>query len=192
MKRVFTLLAGLVLCVSPLVLAQPEEAPLGIFTHAATLTDGFAFPEDQSYSNGAYTIIASGNDVWNNSDGAYYACKEISGSFVVTADFEWNRMVQPEQDFTAGNEWMKMGIMFRAEADNAASQHAYAILRRDYGTDLQWRDTAGGSSGDSGLIAKGATELNTIRLQRSGNTFVAYRKQADGTFKQIGSHTNDT
>ncbi|MEW6238485.1 MAG: sugar-binding protein [Candidatus Omnitrophota bacterium] len=186
MNKKITFLTCLVLLTVPNVYSQP----LGIFTDQTGIGDegmGAA-----SFANGVYKIEASGSDIWNNADGCYYVYKEVEGAFIIEGDLEWGDQIIPGGGPDAGNDWKKLGFMVREDPNAAGSRHVTAILRKDYGSDVQFRETKDGASGETpGLTAKGAADTNTIRLMRVFNGFTMMRKQTDGSYKTIGSKQMD-
>lgn len=185
MKKGFVLILAVLLGMSTVTWAQDiSDVDLGEFTDQASYTDNNTFPEDQKYdaATQTYEISGGGNDIWNNSDGFYFVYKKVTGDFIASADVAW--VGEPG----AGNEWKKMGIMAREDVTDAGSRHAISMLRRDLGSDLQFRNAAGGASGENpGLQPKKSDETDTIYLMRKGDSFTMFRGLTNGGLRQIGT-----
>jgi len=189
----FTVLSCLlILGLCPSTYAQfIEEIPLGIFTHQASYGNDWGMFDLNKFSNGTYEVLGSGSDIWGNSDNFMFVYKEITGSFIMSADLKWGDQDTPGGGPTAGNEWKKMGLMIREDAEANGSRHLFAMLRNDLQADFQGRaDAADGSSAEfPALIAKAADDIDTVQLIRSGSAFSMNRKKADGSWKSIGTKT---
>lgn len=181
----------LILGLCPATFAQfIEEIPLGIFTHQASYGNDWGMFDLNKYSNGTYEVLGSGSDIWDNSDNFMFVYKEITGSFIMSADLKWGDQDTPGGGPTAGNEWKKMGLMIREDSEANGSRHLFAMLRNDLQADFQGRNTVnGGSSEFPALVAKAADDIDTVQLIRSGSAFSMNRKKADGSWKPIGSTT---
>lgn len=171
------------LAIAPLAFSQ-----VGVFTGEATVGDDGGAGQ-ASFSGGVYTIDGSGNDIWNQSDGFYWVYKEVTGSFSATVSLAWNEAGAIRG--AAVNDWRKMGFMVRPEPDNIAGMHVAAILNNALNADLAWRDANNTNAADAGENGKTANDTDTIRLVRVFNNFSLLRKQTDGSFRTIASHTVD-
>ncbi len=191
MKKSFVLVFGLMLCVSPMSFSQYifEDAPLGDFTNQASYGNDWADPEYNSYADGAYEVLGSGSDIWDAADNFFFVYKEVEGSFIMTADVAWGDQEIPGGGPVDGNEWKKMGLMAREDAESNGSRHAFALLRRDLLGVLDYRAEADAASLDVSQIAKAAGQTDTIQLVRSGDTFSMFRGTETGEFVSLGSTT---
>ncbi len=193
MKNRFAVIMGLLLCSVPIAFSQP----LGDFTDQAIIGDNWSLPDDNSYVDGVYEILASGTDIWDTADNFTFVYKEVTGNFMATCDANWGPQEIPGDDPTnihAGNEWKKMGIMARdsiADPYEPGARHAMCILRNDDAADVQARPTQGGSSVNIGITSKTAADTNVIRLVRIGDTFTMYRGTVNGGFNVVGSQVVD-
>ncbi len=168
MKKSFVLLAGLLLCISPLCFGQ-----VGIFENqgdigAVDAAGSVEFDEAEDM----YVVQASGADIWNTADEFFFVYNEMTGPFTIKA----NVYCLPE----AGEPtWAKAGLMVRNNL-TAGSSHGFAMIRAQ-GNDLgpQWRATQGGSgaSDDSKIIGGIEGEYiqgGDIELERFGKTLNFY------------------
>jgi phosphatidylserine/phosphatidylglycerophosphate/cardiolipin synthase-like enzyme/regulation of enolase protein 1 (concanavalin A-like superfamily) len=120
------------------------------------------------FSNGTFTVKASGADVWGAADAFHYAYQPWSGDGSIVARVA---------GVTNTSAWAKAGVMFRASLD-AGSAHAFMLVSAANGVSFQRRPTAGGTSVSTNVA--GVTPPRWVRLDRSGNTFTAYYS-SDGT-----------
>ncbi len=128
-------------------------------------------------SNGGFTVIGSGNDIWDTADAFRFLYVPVSGNFSITA-----RVVSVQNT----DPWAKAGVMIRANL-NANSPNAFIAVTPGNGVTFQTRSTAGGTSGfnnTTGLVAP-----YWVRLVRSGNTFTASRSVNGTSWIQQGSAT---
>jgi fibronectin type 3 domain-containing protein len=128
-----------------------------------------------SYSNGTFTMVASGSDIWNTADEFGYVYVPVNGDCTVTAQ------VASLQNVNAST---KAGVMIR-ETLAAGSKYAAAVMTPGGSFLFQYRDSTDGSA------AQGASSSRTIpywvRLVRSGNTITAYRSSSGSRWSQVGS-----
>ncbi len=186
MAKKISFIIGVVLFVSPLSFAQ-----LGIFTDEISVGDD-AWLGQASFDNGVYTIEASGSDIQGTADGMYFIWQEISGSFIIECDLAWGDQIEPAGAPDTGNDWKKMGPMIRAlPADDAGAANILGLLRRDLAADLQWREDTGGETNNAGEQVKSGVETDTLRMVRMLDTVTLMRKQQDGSYRTVGSHTLD-
>jgi len=118
-------------------------------------------------SNGTWTIVGDGADIWYTSDEFHYAYFPLSGDGFIEA-----RVLEP--GFTGGSdEWSKAGVMIR-ESTEANSKHVYMAVNRNTGAShfmaLQGRPNTGDESFST---HSGSTQPYPVwvRLTRAGNTF---------------------
>jgi regulation of enolase protein 1 (concanavalin A-like superfamily) len=117
--------------------------------------------------NGAFTVGASGHDIWDNADDFRFVYKSLSGNGSVTVKVE---------SLVNTNAWAKAGVMIR-ESLNADSTMAYMIQSFSSGASFGWRQTTGGTCGSqtqTGIVAP-----QWVKLTRTGNAFTA-QYSADG------------
>ena len=117
-------------------------------------------------SNGTWTVIGDGADIWGASDAFHYAYTSIIGDGEIIA-----RVVD---NGTGSNTWAKGGVMIR-ETLQANSKHVMAVITDSDGGGIanQARPTTGGSSVSfHGDIT--ASPPHWVRLVREGDMITAY------------------
>jgi hypothetical protein len=134
-------------------------------------------PGSAVFSEGAFTVRGSGDDVWGTRDAFQFAYRSLAGDGSFTA-----RVAA-----IAGTEaWTKTGVMIRASTSDDAA-HAFVIVSQGKGIAFQRRPADGGvsvhTSGGQG------TAPAWVRLVRAGNTITAYRSDNGSDWFVIGSDT---
>jgi F5/8 type C domain/Fibronectin type III domain len=133
------------------------------------------FPGSACYSNGVFTLTASGDDIWNTSDSFRFAYKTMSG------DGELLGRVTSMDDT---DPWNKTGVMIR-ESLNPGSRHAMVVLSSGNGVAYQNRTTTDALAHEEGIIAT-AKAPYWVRLVKKGSVYTGYAS-ADGiTWTQLG------
>ncbi|QEH37254.1 Legume lectin domain protein [Aquisphaera giovannonii] len=120
-----------------------------------------------TYSNGTFTVNASGYDIWNNYDEFHYVSQPRNGDLVAIA------RVGSMSDTSA---WAKAGIMVRDGLDPSAS-FAFIFVTPGNGVDFQYRDGAGTDAQWNGYLPVAAPQW--VMMIRSGNTYEGFTS-ADG------------
>jgi regulation of enolase protein 1 (concanavalin A-like superfamily) len=117
--------------------------------------------------NGAFTIGASGHDIWDNADDFRFVYKRLNGngSIQVKVDSLFN-----------SNGWAKAGVMIRDNLD-AGSIMAYMIQSVSNGVSFGWRTIPSGTCGSA--TQAGIVAPRWVKLTRTGNAFTA-QYSADG------------
>ena len=114
------------------------------------------------YSNGIFTLKASGNDIWDIADQFHFAYSVLQGdgSFVV-------RISSMDQS----NQWNKCGIMIR-ESTDPGSRHAFIALTSGNGVAFQFRQ----NTNDYSVNANNGqfTAPYWLKLVKQGSTYSAY------------------
>ncbi|MCU0916148.1 MAG: discoidin domain-containing protein, partial [Planctomycetes bacterium] len=87
--------------------------------------------------NGAFTVGASGHDIWDNADDFRLVYKQLTGNGSVTVKVE---------SLTNTNAWAKAGVMIRNDL-TAGSTMAYMIVSWSSGASFGWRQLADGTCG---------------------------------------------
>jgi len=132
-------------------------------------------------SNGTWTVIGDGADIWGTSDAFHYAYVPLIGDGEITA-----RVVD---NGTGSNTWAKGGVMIR-ETLTANSKHVMAIITDSDGGGIafQGRPTAGGSSVSfHGDIT--ASPPHWVRLVREGDMVTGYHSD-DGVDWELFTDTS--
>ncbi|MCU0913103.1 MAG: discoidin domain-containing protein [Planctomycetes bacterium] len=127
--------------------------------------------------NNAFTVSASGTDIWNNGDQFRFVYKSLNGNGTITVRVD---------SIGNTNVWAKAGPMIRDNFD-AGARNACIVVTPGSGVSFQWRDTTNGASASSattGLVAP-----HWVRLTRTGNIFKAERSADGKTWTQQGVDT---
>jgi len=127
---------------------------------------------------GTYTMVASGEDIWGNSDQFHFAWKEHSGAASIIAKVE---SVENTHGFA------KAGVMIRdtLEADSA---NVALLITPENGVRFQFRNTAGGIT--DRFFEEGITAPQWVKLERTVGGLVRAYYSADGsTWTQLNLTT---
>jgi regulation of enolase protein 1 (concanavalin A-like superfamily) len=129
-----------------------------------------------SYANGTFTVMASGNWIWNFADGMNFAYQPLSGNGTIMA-----RLLSLQ----GGTSSESTGVMIRETLD-PGSAHAYAA----YGGGSFIYFTERPSTGAMSTLQTNSVAVTFpywVKLVRSGNNFSVY-SSADGVnWVQIGA-----
>jgi hypothetical protein len=166
-------------------------APVGTFaSHQDIGTPGNPAPTGSAtFSNGAYTLTASGSDIWDNNDHFQYVYEPLTGDGQIVA-----RVLTGA---TAPDYWTKAGVMFRTSLayDSANELMMYTPNTGHQEPVQQWRDGSGGGSGDTGNHPGnnvGIVAPVWLKLVRTGNTFTGYwapdSNGSPGTWTMLTEH----
>lgn len=157
---------------------QSAGGSLGIFegqTDVGSVTPPGTLNYDAA--NGAYTIKASGANLWATIDGFHFVWKKVAGDFALTAEMNF-----PDP---AGNPnpHRKAVLMFRQtlDADGVyvdAAQHGSGL------TALQYRRTRGATTQDIELNINAPRRL---RLEKRGDTFTMFLSMGDEPLHPVGA-----
>jgi hypothetical protein len=130
-------------------------------------------------ANSNWTIVGSGADIWDTSDGFHYVYQSLSGN---------GQIVARVTSITNTNAWAKAGVMIR-ETLTGGSEHAMMIITPGQGTDFQYRASTNGSSTSATTNGTGSSIAVPywVKLTRVGNTFTGYHSPDGSTWTQIGS-----
>jgi hypothetical protein len=128
-----------------------------------------------SYSNGKFTVIGSGNDIWNNSDEFRYVYVEAYKDCTVVA-----RVASVE----GTHGWAKAGVMIRDTLQSGA-EHASMFVTPANGVAFQYRSSTDGSSGNANTTGPSAPYW--VKIVRDGNTFTGYASPNGANWTKIGS-----
>jgi uncharacterized repeat protein (TIGR03806 family) len=159
---------------------------LGLRVHPPELPKGWASLDigavgvggEASYLNGAFNLLASGGDIWENADAFHFVSRPLAGDGVIIARVTAMQYTDP---------WAKAGVMLR-EGDAPNARYAFLAMTGQGGSTLQSRSaTDGPSASADGPEAK---PPHWLKLARSGDVFTGYLS-ADGTnWVAAGSVTN--
>ncbi len=138
---------------------------------------GPGFAGNASYSAGAFTMSASGTDIWGTSDQFHYVYQPWSGDGTIIARVASIQNTDP---------WAKSGVMIR-ETLAANSTFAMTILTPSNGVHFQRRVTTGAAGvGTPGALVAGPY---WVRLTRSGNVFTGYSSPDGIAWTLVGTDT---
>ncbi|CAA6676700.1 MULTISPECIES: DUF1800 family protein [unclassified Lentimonas] len=90
-------------------------------------------------SETAFTLEASGNDIWNSADEFHYAYQQLDGDGEIIARVD---------SLVLTNPWAKAGVMIRETLD-ANSANVISLISGSYGTRAQMRSVPRGRSSES-------------------------------------------
>ena len=128
---------------------------------------------------GAYTITASGADIWGGADEFFYISQPIYGDGGLTA-----RVVSVVDT----NGWAKAGVMFRDDL-TAGSEHASMAVTPANGVPFQGRANTDSDSGQWNTSAGGGRVAPYwVRVEKVGDTISGYRSIDGATWELVGSH----
>jgi uncharacterized repeat protein (TIGR03806 family) len=125
-------------------------------------------PGSVAYTNGTFTVNASGSDIWGDADAFHFVYQLMDGDASIVA-----RVVSIDDT----DPWAKAGVMIRETLD-AGSSHAFMAITAENGANFQRRVTPGGTSDNTAGDSVNAPYW--VRLVRSGDTFSGY-SSSDGT-----------
>jgi uncharacterized repeat protein (TIGR03806 family) len=132
-------------------------------------------PGDASYSGGSFTLVGSGDDIWNNADAFHYVYQPLNGDGQITA-----RVVAVQNT----DPWAKAGVMIR-ETLAAGSAHAMMVVTPGNGTAFQRRTATDGFSEHTAGPA--ATAPYWVRLNRAGETLTGSVSDNGTAWTPVGS-----
>jgi len=118
---------------------------------------------------GTYTMTASGEDIWGNSDQFHFAWKEHSGATSIIAKVESLDNTHP---------FAKAGVMIRDTLD-ADSPNVAVFITPENGVRFQYRDTSGGIT--DRYFAEGISAPQWVKLERTVGGLVRAYYSEDGT-----------
>jgi len=128
--------------------------------------------------NGAFTVSASGHDIWDNADDFRLVYKRLGGDGSITVKVE---------SLGNTNPFAKAGVMIRATLD-AGSMYAIVAVSPSNGTTFEYRpfpdDAAAAGAAWSGSAIKAPY---WVRLTRTGNSFNAETSPDGKTWTTSGT-----
>ncbi len=133
------------------------------------------FTEDPT---GTYTMVASGTDIWDNSDEFHFAFKQVSGASAIIAKVESLDNTDP---------FAKAGVMIRDTLE-PGSRNVALFITPENGVRFQFRNTTGGITDRS--FEEGITAPQWLKLERTVGGLVRAYYSADGnTWTQLNLTT---
>ena len=131
------------------------------------------------FENGAFSIDAAGDDIWNRSDQFHFVYRPVAGDVEIIARVD---------SFSAPHWWAKVGVMIRGGLA-ADAPHASALLSSENGIVFQRRTTGGDESASS--AGPWVTSPYWVRLVRAGTLVTAY-SSSDGARWELIESSNIT
>ena len=127
--------------------------------------------------DGAFTISASGRDVWDAADDFRFVSRPLRGDGDIIARVD---------SLEAVHRWSKAGVMIRG-GDSPGAPHAFMLVSGSKGLAFQRRLLEGGfsTSTDGGA----GTAPQWLWLSRRGDRFEAYAAVDGGTWRLVGVET---
>jgi hypothetical protein len=146
--------------------APGEVHPPGVCPATWRCTDiGGALPPGRDLlSNGTWSEVGGGGDIWGRADAFRFVSQPLSGDGTVTA------RVTSQQD---SDPSAKAGVMLRDSTEPGSAYYA-VFVTPGHGVAVQWRASAGGSSHQ--LLAPGGVPLylRVARYTTAGSEPVVY------------------
>jgi hypothetical protein len=132
--------------------------------------------------NNAFTMSASGTDIWNNGDQFRFAYKSLNGDGAIVARVD---------SIVNTNVWAKGGVMIRQSID-AGSTHAFMPITAGgagagNGASFQRRLTANGASTNDDKAAPAVAAPYWVKVERKGNSFTSSISPDGKTWTPLGT-----
>ena len=130
-----------------------------------------------TYSNGTFTVLGAGADVWYSSDAFNYA-------YMLLTDNAW--IVARVATVSDQAAWVKAGVMIRSSLDPSSAQ-AFMLVSHAKGTAFQRR-----TSFDGGSVSTPGAQVTApywVKLVRNGSTISGYESADGTTWTLVGSDT---
>ena len=125
-----------------------------------------------SLSSGVYTVRGAGADIYGTADSFHFASASLTGDGEIRARVA---------SLTNTGAWAKAGVMIReSNAPGARNAIVYTTpYETGNGSEVMWRETAGGTTTYFDGYAANPPPNNWVRLVRAGNSITGYLS-ADG------------
>jgi hypothetical protein len=117
---------------------------------------------------GTYTMVASGTDIWANSDEFHFAFKQFTGACAIIAKVESLENTDP---------FAKAGVMIRDTLE-PGSRYVALFITPENGVRFQYRNADGGTT--DRLFAEGITAPQWVKLERTAGGLVRGYYSEDG------------
>jgi fibronectin type 3 domain-containing protein len=132
---------------------------------------------NESCSNGVFTVIGGGADIWNTADACHFVYLPVTNNCTVIARVTSVPAIDP---------WSKAGVMMRASLSSNAV-NAFIAVTPSNGVSFQSRSSNGGQTGNDDTSAP--TAPYWVRLARSGSTFTGYGSPDGTNWTLVGTAT---
>lgn len=129
------------------------------------------------YSNGTYTVVAGGLDIWGTSDQFHYVYQPMTGDVEITARIA---------TFAGPDISSKAGVMIR-ESLSASAAHAFDLVST--GSGLAYQDRPLADAASEHLDGGSGRAPVWLRLLRTGTRLEAFRSPDGVTWSLIGTRT---
>jgi hypothetical protein len=130
-------------------------------------------------TNGTFTLVGGGADIWGTSDAFRYAYVPMTGDGYIEARVA--SMKDP-----AVNYYSRAGFQIRESTAVGSKQVSLMLHTTDAGVRLQYRTSTNGGTAET-LGPTDARAPYYLRLERSGNTFTAKVSPNGTTWTTVGS-----
>jgi TolB protein len=159
-KKVFNLLAGVLVGVCCAANSYAQNNPTGIFDSHSDI-GAVKHPGTAVYDakNQQYTVTGSGTNIWTDHDEFHFVWKRVKGDFILRTNAEFIEK--------GAEAHRKFGLMVRQSLDGK-SPHVNAVVHGDGLTSLQYRAHTADSTKEHRMAL---TAAGVIQLERRGNTY---------------------
>ncbi|MBV8951133.1 MAG: PQQ-binding-like beta-propeller repeat protein, partial [Actinobacteria bacterium] len=120
--------------------APPSACPTG-FT-CSDLGSANAVAGSQIYTNGTWTMDASGDDIWDVFDSFRFAYQPFPNDPANSPNGDGTFSAEVVSQSNVGGPWMKSGVMIRSGTDGGAPYYG-AFVTPSNGVVVQWRPSQG-------------------------------------------------
>jgi len=161
--------------------ASPKTNPVGMFEgHRDVGTVQHAGSVEFDAAKGAYTIAASGENMWLAKDAFHFAWKQVSGDVTLTADISFLG--------EGAQEHRKAVLMVRQNLEEDSS-YADVALHGNGLTSLQYRDQKGANTHE---IQASVSMPKRLRIVKRGAYFSMWLADEKGKFQLASGSTRLT
>lgn len=155
------------------------QNPVGIFENTSDVGNPkMSGSSEYNQQDQTYNIKGAGYNIWFGRDEFHFAFSQITGDFILTANFSFQGMgVDPHR---------KVGWMIRESLDDDAA-HISATLHGDGLTVLQWRTLKGAHMRDpQDEIFAPKANYQILQLERNGEYIIMRAAQVGEPLQVIG------
>jgi glucuronoarabinoxylan endo-1,4-beta-xylanase len=135
-------------------------------------------PGAESFSNGTFTILGSGSDIWGTADAFRYVYSTTNTTALT--------LIARVESVQAIDPWSKAGVMMR-DSLNANGANTFIAATPGNGVTFQYRSADGGSSANQTVA--GVKAPCWVKLTRNGSTFTGYYSTDGINWIQAGTAT---
>jgi len=172
----FVLFAALAVA-APSLQTQVQAQSVGIFDgHQDVGTVQHPGSVEFDAASNAYTVAASGWDMWAAIDDFQFAWKKVSGDAALSA----------EVSFLGDGHFHRKAVLMIRQNLNVDSKAVYIAQHADGMTSLQFREENGG---DLHQIVENVPAPNAIKIEKRGEFVYAFTAGPDGKLHPAGAAT---